>query len=372
MNDELEFNKEEKELTEKELAALEAKKVKLEKEKKGLLASLAGGDFSTQKTKVAAILNLYPKARNSDVTLALKFWETFQPDIYNESGILPKDFFKLERFHYIVRARAKIQNEYGLFVADDEVKRHRRKREEEMHVQVLKDIAPRKMINVFADETGKNASFVIVASVWVLSARAVFTVSQAIAEWKKVSAWASREIHFARFGRKDEEPLSEYLKIILANREFLSFKAIAIERAKTKRKVDEVVEKLHEHMLIRGAEHEVNTGRIQLPREIEMTLDEEQSLDSFTLSEISRRVTSDFERTYDGKLKLGEVQTVSSRQSPLVQLADLVAGSLNRKLNHAGEKNYKDEMAERIMHDLDLTLNTEGVDGLDTAALFKV
>lgn len=372
MDDELELNSDEKELSGEELAALEAKKVKLEKEKKELLASLAGGDFTAQKTKVAAILNLYPKARNSDVTLALKYWETFQPDVYNESGILPKDLFRLERFHYIVRARAKIQNEYGLFVADDEVRRHRRKREEEMHDQVLKDVTPRKVIKVFADETGKNANFVIVASVWVLTGRAVFTINQAIKEWKEQSAWASREIHFAKFGRKDEAPLSEYLKVILANREFLSFKAIAVERAKTKRKIEEVVEKLHEHMLIRGAEHEVNTGRIELPREIEMTLDEEQSLDSFTLSEISRRVTSDFERTHDGKLKLCEIQTTSSKNSHLVQLADLVAGALNRKLNHTGEANYKDDIAERIVHDLDLTLNTSGVEGLDTTALFNV
>ena len=47
----------EKELSEEEQAALEAKRIKLEKEKKELVASLAGGDFSTQKTKVAAVSN---------------------------------------------------------------------------------------------------------------------------------------------------------------------------------------------------------------------------------------------------------------------------------------------------------------------------
>lgn len=125
-------------------------------------------------------------------------------------------------------------------------------------------------------------------------------------------------------------------------------------------------------MLIRGADHEIQTKRIDLPREIEMTLDDEQSLDSFTLAEISRRVTSDFERTHNGKLKLCEIQTTSSRNSRLVQLADLVAGAINRKLNYKGERNYKDDMAERIIHDLDLTLNSEEVPGLDATALFNV
>lgn len=184
---------------------------RIEKEKKELLGSLAGGDFSTQKTKVAAILNLYPESRNSDITLALKYWETFQPEIYNKSGILPKDLFKLERLHYIVRARAKIQNEYGLFQADARVKHHRKKNEEVMYDAVLEDAAPRKVIHVFADETGKTHDFVIVAAVWVLTGRAVFTVTQAITEWKKLSPWANREIHFAKFGRMDLDTLKEYL-----------------------------------------------------------------------------------------------------------------------------------------------------------------
>lgn len=63
-------------LSEEEQAEREEKLAKLEKEKKELLASLAGGDFSTLKTKVAYILNLYPQARNSDITLSIKYWET--------------------------------------------------------------------------------------------------------------------------------------------------------------------------------------------------------------------------------------------------------------------------------------------------------
>lgn len=366
-------NDEEKELADEQEVTIDPKRLaRIEKEKRELLASLAGGDFSTQKTKVAAILNLYPESRNSDVTLALKYWETFQPGIYNKHGILPKDLFKLERFHYIVRARAKIQNEYGLFQADARVKHHRKKNEEVMYDAVLEDAAPRKVIHIYADETGKTHDFAIVAAVWVLTGRAVFTVTQAISEWKKSSAWANREIHFAKFGKMDLGALKECLGVIQKNREFLSFKVIAVERAKTKRKIEEVIEKLHEHMLLRGADHEIAQGRIDLPREIEMTIDEEQSLDPFSLSEMQRRVTSDFERVYDGQLKLFDVRTTSSRNSPLVQLADLIAGAVNRRLNHTGEKNYKDEMADWIIHSLDIALNEEGVPGLDASALFNV
>lgn len=358
--------------TEKESPPDPKKLARIEKEKKELLAALAGGDFSTQRTKVAAVLNLFPDSRNSDITLALKYWETFQPEIYNPEGIKPKDLFKLERLHYIVRARAKIQNEYGLFQADEKIKHHRKQQEEVMHEAVLEDIKPKRVIHVFSDETGKNSNFVIVAAVWVLSGRAIFTVSEAIKKWKEKSAWASREVHFSKFGKMDFEPLKEYLGVIHQNREFLSFKVIAVERSRTSRKIEEIIEKLHEHMLIRGAEHEIQQGRMDLPREVGVTVDEEQSLDPFTLSEMKRKITDEFTRTYNGELALHTIQTVSSRTSALVQLADLVAGAVNRRLNSSGEKNYKDEMADWVIHTLDLSLSEEGVPGLDASALFRV
>jgi hypothetical protein len=85
----------------------EKKRDKLEKEKIKLVEAVTSGDFSTLTAKVAGILNIYPQARNSDIILSLKLWETFQPDVYNKQGIKPVDLFKLERMVYITRARAK-------------------------------------------------------------------------------------------------------------------------------------------------------------------------------------------------------------------------------------------------------------------------
>lgn len=345
---------------------------KLEREKKELLASLAGGDFSKQKTKVAYILNLYPESRNSDITLTINYWETYQPDIYNPRGILPKDLFRLERMHYLVRARAKIQNEYNLFAPSTKVKRSRRKHEEEMSKAVLEDAEPRKLIHVYADETGKTQKHVVVSSVWVLTGRAVFTVSQSITSWKETSLWENREVHFSKLGKRDMDTLKEYLRVIVKNREFLSFKSIAVERAKVKRSIEEVVEKLHEHMLLRGAEHEINSKRIGLPQKIEVTLDHEQSLDAITLDEIKRRINDGYAAKYGEDVEVSKIETISSRNSPLVQLSDLVAGAINRKMNHAGDKNHKDDMADLVIQMLDLEFQQDNVEGLDVSVLFKI
>lgn len=349
---------------------VEQKRLKLELEKKKLLTALAGADFSDQRTRVAMILNLYPAARNSDVVLALKYWEMFNADVYNANGILPADLFKLERMPILTRARAKIQNEYGLFQADGAVRKRRKNREEEMFAAVINDVPPRPSITVFADETGKTAAYVIVGAVWVLNGRSVWELTNAIEKWQQTSAWANREVHFTRFGRNDLETLREYLDVVEAHREFLSFKLIAFERGRTRRSIEEVVAKLHEHMLTRGLQHEVESHRVALPRDVSVTLDEEQSLDGIALAEMKATLSANFQRDFPDQVTISEVQTISSRKSPLVQLADLVAGAANRRLNPQAERNHKDEMADLVMDRLGLVLQEDAVPGLDAAAMF--
>jgi len=348
------------------------KQARREREKQELLSALAGADFSAMRTRVAGMLNLYPDTRNSDVTLMLKYWETFQPDIYKPSGILPKDLFKLERSTNIVRVRAKIQNEYGLFQADDKIKGYRRGREEEIEEAVIEDAPGRSVAFVYADETGKNDKYVMVASVWILTGRAVFTAGRAIDAWKTTSNWSAREIHFSKFGKQDMDTLAEYLGVIERNREFLSFKFMAIERARTRRPVEEVVMKLHENLMIRGCEHEVGTGRVDLPREFQLTVDEENSLDSFHLDEMRRRVNEAYQSNFGGAATLAVAQSASSRNSHLIQLADVVAGAFNRRLNHTGDRNFKDDMADLIIERLGLVLDEGQFGGLDSSALFRM
>ncbi|SAK86090.1 hypothetical protein AWB76_06011 [Caballeronia temeraria] len=353
---------------------LAAKKLqRLRKEKRDLVDSLASGDFSTQRARVAYILNLYPAARNSDVTLALKYWEEFQPAFFNPEGIKPEHLFELEHVPLLVRARAKIQNEYELFQADVKVRRRRRGREDEIRDAVLGDAAPRQTLQVFADETGKTEAHVIVGAVWVLNGRAVFDVSQAINSWKAQSTFAKREVHFARFGKGDIGAVAEYLGVISANREFLSFKFIAVRRENLKRSIEDTVQRLHEFMLLKGLEHEVDTGRVGLPRFVTLTLDEEQSLDQIAIEVMKQRMSDGLQNRHGDGLVLESVVAVSSKNSALVQLADVIAGSVNRRLNFSGTRNHKDDIADLVIERLGIGLNRDEVDAdLDATVMFRI
>jgi len=152
----------------------------------------------------------------------------------------------------------------------------------------------------------------------------------------------------------------------------MSLKFAAVERSRTRRSIDEVIHKLHEYMLIRGAEHEIGSGRIDLPREIDLTVDEEQSLDMFALADLKRRINDRYREDFNSQLTLSEIQTTSSRNSRLVQLADVLAGAINRRLNHHGASNFKDEMADMVISKLGITLGEGDLPGLDATALFWV
>ncbi|WP_238361281.1 hypothetical protein [Burkholderia thailandensis] len=54
------------------------------------------------------------------------------------------------------------------------------------------------------------------------------------------------------------------------------------------------------------------------------------------------------------------------------QLADVIAGAANRRLNFKGERNHKDDIADRVMDTLGLTLEEGEAPEVDAAVLFRV
>jgi hypothetical protein len=356
----------------KSLEDAAARKIRLEREAAQLQASLRDGVMSDVRTKVAWILNMFPHTRNSDISLTLKYWELFQADIFNPIAMNPRDLFKLERETNIVRVRAKIQNEYQLFPADEHVRRRRRELQEDVSEAVVEDKPERNVVLVFADETGKTAEFVCVAAVWVLTGYTLFRLTQAIRAWQDTSPWANTEIHFTKFRNSQVIALGEYLDIVRKHREFLSFKVIGVEKSTTKRPIEEVVMKLHEYMLIHGAAHEVDNKRIKLPHEIRLTVDAEQSLDAIACADMKGHIASAYKTAYGDDLTIEDVSAVSSHKSQLVQLADVIAGAVNRRKNNKGERNHKDEMADMVITQLDIQLEREDVPDVDASTWLQV
>jgi hypothetical protein len=143
-----------------------AKKLRLEKEAAELQSCLRDGVISDVKTRVAWIMNLFPSTGNSDVALTLKYWELFQPELYNAVAMSPRNLFKLERETTIIRVRAKIQNEYQLFPGEAGIRRKRRELEEDVKEAVVEDKPEQNIVFVFASPNRCNCLFCFAVIIW--------------------------------------------------------------------------------------------------------------------------------------------------------------------------------------------------------------
>lgn len=163
------------------------------------------------------------------------------------------------------------------------------------------------------------------------------------------------------------------MDLVVGKRELLSFKAITIERASTRRPIDEIVHRLHEFMIVRGIQHELQSGRIALPHAVSLTVDAEQSLDAIAKADIKRNIQIAFKNSYGEEgLFMGDVASADSKKTEIIQLADVVAGAINRKKNHTGEHGFKDDMADMVINRLQIQLEPGEIPNVDATTWLSI
>lgn len=161
------------------------KSERIRKEKENLLNKLAANNMKEIRTRVAYILNHFPETRNSDILLQFKYWKVFQPEVLgaDETVDLTK-MFKLERATSIIRARAKIQNEYGLFQADEEIKSMRKSKAIKEKEEQLADKPSLPILSFYLDESSKNQKYIIVGGLCCADSFQLFQLTTHLLKWK--------------------------------------------------------------------------------------------------------------------------------------------------------------------------------------------
>jgi hypothetical protein len=349
----------ENELLEEEIENSEDKVESLEKDQErkkkadALWKAVQMGDDKHLTTRVANILNRYPETRNSDIALQIKYWQVYNGLTSNFVDI--SKMFKLERLTSIVRARAKIQNEYKLFLADTEVRRRRRTLEEEEKEAQLLDKPSYGTINVFADETGKTEKYVIVAGIWFLSEQLASKIQRDFLKWSsekyKQGIKIPDEFHFKNLNNRNNQELEiykEFFNLIIRNGEMVSFKAVAVNKSKINRvPISDLVTKLYYQFIRLGINHEISSNRVQLPKKINLTKDEEGE-SALILETLKQGLEDNFKIHYEDDLIMDQLISMPSHEHLFLQFADLFVAALNRKYNNPGDNN-KDRLAEYIL-----------------------
>ena len=330
------------------------KEEKLAHERAQIFRGAVGGEFDVLNQRIAWVLNNYPETRDSDIKLQLRYWSHFES--WDGGAIPAEELFERARLTSLSRGRAYIQNTHNLFLASPEIRKRRGKLSEEERQKALEQRPTFPLFAVYADESGKGADNLIVASVWFLHAPETLSLLNRIAQWRAERKFES-ELHFKTL-RKAELPLyKEFIDLVLRTTASISFKAISVPREGIGR-ADDALGDLYYFLLLRGAEHEAETGRAPLPRSIQLWKDlEEKGRDQLLLAKLAEGLAQSGRTRFEGQLTVDEFEAVPSDELVLLQIADLYAGSLNRSLNSPGEKHGpKDEFAgfmlERVGTDL--------------------
>ena len=132
------MEEQESELFEKQAKGI-TKEERIEKKRKDILDSVATGNMQSFRDRVAFILNHFYEARNSDVDLVWSYWNTIEKDKFDGDFITKDTLKNLTVFSSLTRMRRKIQNDYKLFEASDEVKKRRRILKEDKMREAIED-----------------------------------------------------------------------------------------------------------------------------------------------------------------------------------------------------------------------------------------
>jgi len=320
-----------------------------ERKQTTILRSVAAAKLDTLQERVAWILNHYPDARDSDITLQQIYWKLFDSDIYSGGYIDPEDLYRLTRLTSLQRARAKIQNTYRLFRASPEVRRQRGMLEESEKEKAVEQQPSYEVFAVYADESGKTQDHLVVGSVWFLHGPETATMTREIEDCKKRRSF-NGELHFKKISKSNLPVYKEIATVLAARSSTVSIKAISVERKGVAR-VSDALTDLYYLLLVNGVEHEHNTGRGSLPRMLQLWKDaEEPGSDKLLLENVRDRITQAGKYRFDDKLRVDHFEAVDSKELALVQLADLLTSSIGRVLNARGEKsNPKDEFANYLL-----------------------
>lgn len=332
---------------------------KIEREKQELLGRVSSATLSTMSHRVAWILNNFPTTRNSDITLQVKYWQTFQKDKVFGGYVKLDDLYEMPRLPSLVRARAKIQNEYNLFRPDPAVAAQRGTLEKEERERAIAN-TDYPVYAVFLDESGKTSPTLIVGSLWFLSlSEELFALQTASMELREKNRF-SGEFHFSAMRKDDLRVYKELVDLFVTKGGTISFKFISVEKHGIKN-VQAAMNDLYHQLLVRGINHEIKTGRAPLPRILNVWKDsEEAGADKVLMATLETKLNEAAKSIYENKLVVEKCVALDSKSNLFLQVADLVASSVNRILTRsAGPHNHKDEFAEYLVSRLGISVNPD-------------
>jgi hypothetical protein len=156
---------------------------------------------------------------------------------------------------------------------------------------------------------------------------------------------------------KDALPIyKELIDIFVTRGGTISFKSISAPRQGIKN-IQSALSDLYYLLLTKGIDHEKTTGRAPLPRIINVWKDlEEPGADKILMATLADKMRQAARTIYDNQLIIENFVAMDSKTSVFLQMADIIASSVNRIQSRKREqRNHKDELADHLVDRLSIS-----------------
>ena len=319
--------------------SLDKKKAKTKRDRQRLLDNIASGAVKKLQDQVAYVLSHFPETRNSDTKLGIQVVKSFYSQFVDaENKVSLAALQELPKFYDMQRYRAKIQNDYGLFLADPKIQAFRQKRSKEAREQLVSEGRIASDLRIFADESGKSGKddqFIIIGSFWVYGNRDWEFLVQRFHDWRYAKN-TRKEFHFNKISQHEaaKEAISFFQEAVFQG-QLTSFTAVAIERRGIPQpRMSSAIYESFAELVIKGIQAEFESGRISPPVSLEIHKDADSDTDVLEVAKMERRIEEGLRAVFSNKeAALRKVSALDSAIHDLIQIADLFTSAINRWVN---------------------------------------
>jgi hypothetical protein len=309
---------------------------KIEREREKLLKDLAEGRLETQRNKVAYLLCHYPNTRNNDQDLYIQYIKFFHADKINEEGMISLESLKdIQKQYDLQRMRALIQNTYKQFMAVPKVRSHRRVLAEEFREKMALEGKYESEIAIFADESGKTDSHIILGSYWMYDSTERDFLESRLGGWR-AGRNSTKEFHSNKISQHEiAKQATSFFGEAFVQTHLSAFNAIIIDKKGiAASRLSAAIYDGFAELVINGIKAEFESQRISPPIRVSFYKDEDKDTDLLELSKMKLQILGGLQTVFrPTDVMLRDVKALNSTEYDLIQVADLFTFAVNRWVN---------------------------------------
>ncbi|CAG0984242.1 hypothetical protein PHYC_01936 [Phycisphaerales bacterium] len=313
------------------------------------MARLSSSPFARTEDKVAWLLQRFPETRESDTWLAIRFWDHF-----NSSQLEDWDrkdltiLFDLEHFETLSRIRRHLQNTLSLFAASLETQRRRGIGQSLFDDFLAAHRAGDDEVRFYIDETraGPHSNFFGIGGICVANWRQWEKHHHGIVSGRKEMSW-QETIRFADIQDNNDEALRRYerlLSLVGQRKGGLLFVGYSLPMHGSS---DRLLVSLFVSLINDALDRLRQQGCIRKPSRLVVCKEAEEGWDNLHLAILRDELTHLVPARSGGLVHLKEVIALPKGREPMLEVADLIAGAMQRRATRKGT-GYKDRLVDAV------------------------